>query len=98
MKKLLMLKPSAIMLHSAFVGMITILGNIAPASAADIKVLTAGAMKAVVLALAPEFEKQTGHQLIVDNDTAGGLAQRVGNGEQFDVAVITQSFIADLGG
>ena len=29
------------------------------ANAADIKVLTAGAMKSVVVALAPEFEKQT---------------------------------------
>ena len=32
------------------------------AAAADIKVLTAGAFKQIVVALAPEFEKQTGHQ------------------------------------
>ncbi len=43
-------------------------------AAAEVKVLTAGAMKQVVLALQPEFEKQ-GHKLVVDNDTAGALAQ-----------------------
>ncbi|MEQ1650873.1 MAG: substrate-binding domain-containing protein, partial [Hyphomicrobium sp.] len=58
--------------------------------------LTAGAMKAVILALVPEFEKQTGHKVVVDNDTAGGLAKRIGGGETFDLAVITPRVIDDL--
>jgi molybdate transport system substrate-binding protein len=57
-------------------------------SAAEIKVLSAGAFKPVVVALAPEFEKQTGHRLMVDNDTAGGLARRIEGGEAFDVVVM----------
>ena len=65
------------------------------ASAAELKVLTAGAMKAVVLALAPQFESQ-GHKLIVDNDTAGGLTKRIEDGETFDVAVITPGAIDGL--
>ena len=67
-----------------------------PAGAADLKVLTAGAMKAVVIALQPEFEKTSGHQLVIDNDTAGGLAKRIGGGEAFDVAIITPGVVADL--
>jgi molybdate transport system substrate-binding protein len=67
-----------------------------PAHAAEVKVLTAGAMKAVVLAMIPEFEKRTGHKLTVDNDTAGGLAKRIGGGEAFDVAVITPRVVDDL--
>ena len=39
--------------------------------------LTAGAFKQVVLALVPDFEKQTGNKVIVDNDTAGGLQKRI---------------------
>ena len=35
------------------------------ASAAELKILTAGAFRQVVLALQPQFEKQ-GHKLIVD--------------------------------
>jgi len=66
------------------------------ADAADMKILTAGAMKAVVLELVPAFEKETGHKVVVDNDTAGGLARRIEGGEAFDLAVITPGVINDL--
>lgn len=65
------------------------------AQAAELKVLTAGAMKQVVLALQPEFEKR-GHKLIVDNDTAGGLQKRIEGGEAFDVVVITPAVLDQL--
>jgi molybdate transport system substrate-binding protein len=67
------------------------------AAAAEVKVLTAGAMKQVVLALQPEFEKQ-GHTLVVDNDTAGALRKRIEGGETFDLAVITPGVIDALAG
>jgi len=66
------------------------------AHAADMKILTAGAMKAVVLELVPAFEKETGHKAVIDNDTAGGLARRIEGGEAFDLAVITPGVINDL--
>lgn len=66
-----------------------------PAAAAEVKVLTAGAMKQVVLALQPEFEKQ-GHKLVVDNDTAGALLKRIEGGETFDLAVITPGVLDQL--
>ena len=67
-------------------------------SAADVKILTAGAFKQVVLALVPDFEKQTGNKVVVDNDTAGGLKKRIEGGESFDVAVITPTVIDELAG
>jgi len=66
------------------------------AMAAEIKVLTAGAFKQVVLALVPDFEKQSGHKVVVDNDTAGALKKRIEGGEAFDVAVITPAVVDDL--
>src|SRR6185437_9956875 len=68
----------------------------ATASAAEIKVLTAGAFKQVLLALVPEFEKQSGHKITVDNGTAGTLKKRIEGGEAFDVAVITPVVVDDL--
>ena len=56
-----------------------------PVAAADIKVLTAGAMKSVVLALQGGFEAASGHRLVIDNDTAGGLLKRIEAGETFDM-------------
>ncbi len=65
------------------------------ARAAEIKVLTTGAFKQVVVALVPEFEKATGHKVIVDNGTVGQLTQRVNGGETFDVLVLSPGGIAD---
>jgi molybdate transport system substrate-binding protein len=68
----------------------------ASALAADIKVLTAGAFKPVVVAVAAEFERRSGHHVVIDNDTAGALARRIAAGEHFDLAVLTESAIAQL--
>lgn len=65
-------------------------------AAAEIKVLTAGAMKSVVLALQGGFEAASGHRLVIDNDTAGGLTRRIEGGEAFDVAIITPNAIETL--
>ena len=66
------------------------------ASAAEIKILTAGAFKPVVLALAPEFEQRSGHKLVVDNDTAGALVRRINGGETFDLVVLTPGALTEL--
>ncbi len=81
----------------AFTYLILALGAL-PARAAEIKVLTAGAFKPVVLALAPAFERASGHTLVVENDTAGALAKRIGSGERFDVAVLSPALVDDLAG
>ena len=66
------------------------------ASAADIKVLTAGAFRPVIAALVPGFERQTGNRVTVENDTAGALLRRIAAGEAFDVVVLTPEAIAPL--
>jgi molybdate transport system substrate-binding protein len=79
----------------------TLLGALIMASpvtahAAEIRVLTAGAMKEVVLQLVAPFEKETGHKVTVANDTAGGLQRKIEGGEAFDLAIITPGVIDDL--
>lgn len=81
---------------AVLLGLLSIAGLSQPAAAAEIKVLTAGAMRGVVDALVPDFEKRTGHKVAVDNATAGVLAKRIGGGEAFDVAIITPKAIGDL--
>lgn len=68
----------------------------APVAAAEIRLLTTGAFKPVALALIPRFEAETGHTVIVENDTAGGLIRRIGAGAAFDVVVLTPGAIRDL--
>lgn len=58
------------------------------AAAADLKILTAGAFKSVIVALQPEFERESGHKLTIVNGTAGELTKMIGDGATFDVAVM----------
>ena len=66
------------------------------AAAADLRVLTAGAYKPVVVALAPAFEQRTGHRLVIDNDTAGALVRRISAGEAFDLVLLTPGGLEQL--
>jgi molybdate transport system substrate-binding protein len=85
----------SLLLAAALAGAFTAAG--APNAFADeIKVLTAGAFKQVVLAVIPQFEKQTGHTVAVDNDTVGALVKRVDRGEAFDVLIASPSAIDEL--
>ena len=71
------------------------MATVQPGAAAEVKILTAGAFKQVVLAVMPELEK-LGHKVTVDNDTVGALQKRIDGGETFDVVVVTPGAIDDL--
>src|SRR5262249_4700400 len=67
------------------------------AAGAEIKVLTAGAFKQVLLALLPDFERTSGHKVTVVNDTVGALTRRSAGGEVIDVPVPTPKGVGELG-
>jgi molybdate transport system substrate-binding protein len=68
-----------------------------PAAAEELRVLSAGAYRKVVDALAPAFLRQTGHSLAIDNGTVGQLSGRIDKGEAFDLVVVTPEALARLG-
>jgi molybdate transport system substrate-binding protein len=80
----------------ALVLVIALGASIGTARAAELKVLTAGAMKGVILAVAPDFQKANEVTLSVDNDTVGALVKRIEGGAPFDVAVLTPVALAEL--
>ena len=61
----------------------------APAEAAELKVLSTVAVKAVVEELGPQFERQTGHKLAVTFGVANTMRRQIEAGESFDVAIMT---------
>ncbi len=71
-------------------------GVMGHAQAAELKILTAGAFKPMVTALAPEFERRGGDALRIENDTAGALVRRLDAGEPCDVAILTRDALAGL--
>jgi molybdate transport system substrate-binding protein len=57
------------------------------AAAAEVRVLSAGAMKTMVTELSEGFQKETGHTVVITADTGGGLRKRVEGGEKADVLI-----------
>ena len=66
------------------------------ASADDIKVVSSVGIKAVVEALAPQFEKATKHKVTVVFDLSANVKKKIDSGEPFDVAILTPPMIDDL--
>lgn len=63
---------------------------------AEIKVLSAGAVQPMVDSLGAEFERETGHKLILNFGTAGALRDRLQSGEKADLAVLSAAAIEAL--
>lgn len=61
-----------------------------------IKVMSAGAVKSMVTALAAEFERESGHTLSLNFGTAGSLRERIKGGEAADLVILSESIIATL--
>jgi molybdate transport system substrate-binding protein len=62
----------------------------------DLKVLTTGAMKPVLLEVIPGFQQDSKQTVSLDNDTAGALVKRIQGGAAFDVVVLTPAGIDEL--
>ena len=73
---------------------VVLLGQVDIASAAEIKVLSAVVMRPVLGEIVVEFERTTGHKVIVDFATAGVLRDRIRGGEVADMAILPSPTIA----
>jgi molybdate transport system substrate-binding protein len=73
-----------------------VLGQATTVEAAEIRVLCSNGLKAVMEDLAPQFERSSGHKVVVKFGLAAGLKKEIESGEPFDVAVLTPPLIDDL--
>jgi molybdate transport system substrate-binding protein len=75
---------------------VVLLAAVSSVDAAEIKVLSAGAMKAMVSELGAEFTRETGHTLSLTSGTVGQLRDKLLAGETADVVVISDTAIDQL--
>ena len=66
------------------------------AVAAEIKVMSAGAVKPMVLALGEEFARETGHKVEFAFGTVGAMRKRFESGEAADLVVLSVSAIEGM--
>lgn len=76
--------------------LLPILGQTQQANAADIRVLCSNGLKSVLEELAPQFERASGHKVVVTFGLAAVFKQQIDAGETFDLAILTPPLIDDL--
>jgi molybdate transport system substrate-binding protein len=74
----------------------TFLAVTTPARAEDIKVFSSVAMRAVLDDVAPRFERDTRHKVVMTFGLAAALKERIEKGEAYDLAILTPAQLDDL--
>jgi molybdate transport system substrate-binding protein len=75
--------------------------TVTPARADEIVVVTSGGLSAAFKILAPQFEKQTGHHIVMQWGPSMGLTQnavpqRLARGEQMDMVIMAGYALGDM--
>jgi molybdate transport system substrate-binding protein len=65
------------------------------ASAADVKVLSVGAVQPALGQIAERFKAETGHVVTIQQDTAPGITKRLASGETADILLVPPNLIDD---
>jgi molybdate transport system substrate-binding protein len=69
---------------------------VSPASSAELKIFGSRVTKMIVEEIGPQFERTTGHRLVVLADVAAVMKRRIEAGEPFDLAVLVNFQADDL--
>jgi ABC-type molybdate transport system substrate-binding protein len=67
------------------------------AAAAEVRVLAASAFAPVLAAVAPGFEKRTGHKVVMAAAAPASIEKRIRDGEDFDLAILPPALLEALG-
>jgi molybdate transport system substrate-binding protein len=63
------------------------------AGASEIRVWTARAVATVLAEVGPQFERATGHTLVITSDLSSGFARRINDGQAFDIVISASSSV-----
>jgi molybdate transport system substrate-binding protein len=81
---------------AAITGLALFPGAMTAARAVDINVLASNGIKAAVVELVPQFEKETGYKLNFTWGASNLLVKQVQRGKDFDVVILTPALIKGL--
>jgi molybdate transport system substrate-binding protein len=84
------------MMRRVFAGVMLFLGSLSAAGAAEIKVLSSGNMATILAAVTGEFERTTGHKLIIEYGSTTRMKSRVEADEPADLTINEKFVLEDL--
>ncbi|MGB9118686.1 molybdate ABC transporter substrate-binding protein [Bradyrhizobium sp.] len=73
---------------ASMLGIAPVLSPMGGLHAAELKVLAGGSMTGVLTELGPQFERASGHKLVIHFDTAPNLIKLATSGEPFDLGIV----------
>jgi molybdate transport system substrate-binding protein len=76
-------------------GLALVLPSVAKVGAAELKVLAGGSMTTVLNELGPQFERASGHKLVIHFDSTPNLIRLATSGEPFDLGVVPIDLFKD---
>jgi molybdate transport system substrate-binding protein len=79
---------SLLVAAASMLGLAPVLSPMGGLHAAELKVLAGGSMTGVLAELGPQFERASGHRLVIHFDTAPNLIRLATSGEPFDLGVV----------
>ena len=89
------MKKSLLAAVSLMLGLAPALSSINGLHAAELKVLAGGSMTAVLNELAPQFERASGHKLVIHFDSTPNLIKLATSGALFDLGVVPVDVFKD---
>jgi molybdate transport system substrate-binding protein len=89
------MKKSLLAAVSLMLGLAPALSSINGLRAAELKVLAGGSMTAVLNELAPQFERASGHKLVIHFDSTPNLIKLATSGALFDLGVVPVDVFKD---
>jgi len=82
------MKMSLIVAAASVLGLTPVLSPMGGARADELRVLAGGSLRSLLTELAPQFERASGHKLVIHFDTTPNLIKATTTGEPFDVGVV----------
>lgn len=83
-------------LLAAKLGFIVLLAQGVAANAAEVKVMAGAGMRGAFGEIVPQFERATGHKIVVQYGGGAALRKQIEAGEAFDLAIIDTAEVDDL--
>jgi molybdate transport system substrate-binding protein len=82
------MKMSLLVAAASMLGLTPVLSPTGDLHAAELKVLAGGSMTGVLGELGPQFERASGHKLVIHFDTAPNLIKLATSGQPFDLGIV----------
>src|SRR4051812_9964737 len=90
------LKSHLVRRWSALIGLLLVTLLVEPACAAEIRLLSAASMQTVLKEIIGNFERDSGHKVIIQYSTMGAITNRVIDGEKADLVISSPASMSTL--